>query len=143
MSDFNSRVIAEFRANDGHVREAANFGNQLVLLHTVGARSGRDRVNPVMAIRDRRGWLVAASAGGAARDPAWAHNLRAHPNIEIESASGEGVTTTAVTARELDGAEYDDAWERFTHRSPMFDRYAERTAGTRTIPVFVLTPRND
>lgn len=141
MSDFNKDVIAEFRANDGHVRRAANFGNQLVLLHTTGARSGAPRVNPVMSIRDRRGWLIAASAGGAPKDPAWAHNLRANPDIEIEHAAGDAVATAAVRARELDGDEYDEAWRRFTHRSPMFERYRERAADNRRIPLFVLTPR--
>lgn len=140
MSDFNDSVIAEFRANGGHVRESANFGNQLVLLHTRGARSGTPRINPVIGIRDRRGWLIAASAAGAPKDPAWAHNLRAHPDIEIEYSDADTVATTMVQARELDGDEYEEAWRRFTHRSPMFERYRERAGDSRRIPLFALTP---
>jgi len=139
VSEYNDRVIAEFRTNNGYVREAGDYGNQLLILHSVGARSGRPRVNPVMGIRDRRGWLIAASAGGAATDPAWAHNLRAHPTVEIEHAVTGGITREPVRARELDGGEYEEAWHRFTRRSSMFDRY-RRDAGDRRIPVFALTP---
>lgn len=139
MSEYNDRVIAEFRANNGYVREAGNYGNQLVILHSVGARSGQPRVNPVMGIRDRRGWLIAASAGGATTDPAWAHNLRAHPLVEIEHATAAGIGRQPVRVRELDGAEYEEAWRRFTRRSPTFERY-RIDAGERRIPVFALTP---
>jgi hypothetical protein len=62
VDDFNAKIIAEFRANGGLV-ETLGFGTNLVLLHPFGAQSGTERVNPVRALRDGDGWLIAASAG--------------------------------------------------------------------------------
>jgi deazaflavin-dependent oxidoreductase (nitroreductase family) len=135
MSDFNERIIAEFRANNGHVT-TAGFGDGLVLLHTVGAKSGEPRVNPLAAIPDGDGWLVAASAAGAEKHPAWYFNLSANPNVEVET--GDGVVR--ATAQELEGAEYEAGWVKFTARSSAFAGYQER-AGDRTIPVVKLTPQ--
>ena len=134
MPDFNETIIAEFRANGGHV-ETAGFGDSLVLLHTTGARSGEARVNPLMAIATDDGWLVAASAAGAPRHPAWFHNLVAHPAARVEVGTGEIVD---VVATSLEGADYDAAWAAFTARSRAFESYAQR-AGDREIPVVRLT----
>jgi deazaflavin-dependent oxidoreductase (nitroreductase family) len=112
MSSFNEKVIAEFRANGGRV-DSAGFGRNLVLMHTIGARTGTERVNPAMSLRDGDAWLVVASAAGAPRDPSWAVNLRAHPEVDIEVASRGGVEVVPVTATELDGAAYDEAFARF------------------------------
>jgi deazaflavin-dependent oxidoreductase (nitroreductase family) len=141
LSDFNDRIIAEFRSNGGRV-DSAGFGSALVLLHTRGARTGLERVNPAMSLRDGQAWLVVGSAMGAARDPAWAVNLRAHPDIVIEVASAGGVQTVPVTAQELDGAEYDVAFARFVRRSSAFATYQDR-ATTRRLPVIRLAPRAD
>jgi deazaflavin-dependent oxidoreductase (nitroreductase family) len=135
MSAFNERIIAEFRANNGHVT-TAGFGDGLVLLHTVGAKSGEPRVNPLAAIPDGDGWLVAASAGGAEKHPAWYFNMRAHPSVEVETGQG----TVSATAHELQGSEYDDAWAKFVARSSAFAGYQER-AGDRSIPVIWLRPQ--
>jgi deazaflavin-dependent oxidoreductase (nitroreductase family) len=136
MSDFNEGIIAEFRANGGHV-ETMGFGDGLVLLHTVGARSGEARVNPVAAIgEDADNWLVAASYGGAPVNPAWYGNLLAHPETEIE----KGTDTIPVTAREVSDDEYAAAWGRFTARSSGFAGYEEKSGG-RKIPVIRLTRR--
>jgi deazaflavin-dependent oxidoreductase (nitroreductase family) len=131
-SDFNQAVIAEFRATGGRA-DATPFGDRLVLLHTTGRRSGSERINPVVAIADGDGWLVTASAAGAPKDPAWAHNLRAHPTTTIET----GRDTVTVTATELDGPDHDAAWKRFTDLSDAFARYQEQ-ATTRRLPVFRL-----
>jgi deazaflavin-dependent oxidoreductase (nitroreductase family) len=131
-SNFNETVIAEFRANGGRV-DTAGFGDGLVLLHTTGRRTGHERVNPVMAIPDGDGWLVTASAAGAPRDPAWAHNLRAQPTTTVET----GRETVPVTATELDGADHAAAWKRFTDLSDAFAQYQQR-ATTRRLPVFRL-----
>jgi deazaflavin-dependent oxidoreductase (nitroreductase family) len=139
VSDFNERVIAEFRANGGRV-DSAGFGAALVLLHTRGARSGVERVNPAMSLRDGDAWLVVGSAMGAARDPAWVVNLRAHPDVVIEVASDHGVQLVPVTAEELDGPRYDAAFARFVRRSSAFAVYQER-ATERRLPVMRLTPR--
>jgi len=135
VSDFNERIIAEFRANHGHV-ETAGFGDRLVILHTTGARSGRPRESPLMALPTDDGWLVAASKGGAPDEPAWAHNLRAHPDVTVETGDG----LVSATAAELTGAERDAGWRRFTDASPGFAEYERRT--TRTIAVFSLTRRD-
>ena len=131
MTDFNTRIIEEFRANGGHVA-TAGFGDRLVLLHTTGAKSGASRISPLMGIPTDEGWLVAASKGGAPEEPAWAHNLRANPSIEVET--GEG--TVAATAVELRGAERDAGWQRFLAASPGFADYEKRT--DRLIAVFHL-----
>lgn len=137
MSDFDQQIIAEFRANGGRV-ETMGFGDSLVLLHSTGARSGQERVNPVMAIpTPEGGWLIAASKGGAPEHPRWYANLLAHPEARIEI----GAETVDVTATEVDGDDYAAAWARFASRSPAFDRYQER-AGDRRIPVMKLARRD-
>ncbi|TAJ46784.1 MAG: nitroreductase family deazaflavin-dependent oxidoreductase [Herbiconiux sp.] len=136
MADFTQQVIDEFRANGGTVT-LAGFGRSLVLLHHVGAKSGIERVAPVMALRtdDGTGWLVAASKAGAPDNPAWYHNLLAHPDIVIETPDGD----VAVHVEELHGGERDAAWARFTAASEGFRQYEERTS--RTIPVLALHRR--
>lgn len=133
---FNPRVIDEFRSNDGTV-SAAGFGRSLVLLHHLGAKSGTERVSPVRALNTDHGtWLVAASKGGAPENPAWYHNLRAHPDITIETPD-DG--TVAVHSDELIGAARNEAWDQFTAASPGFKQYEQQTS--RTIPVLELRRR--
>ncbi|BDH57820.1 nitroreductase/quinone reductase family protein [Tsukamurella sp. PLM1] len=140
MNDFNQGIIDEFRANNGTVT-AMGFGRALALVHSTGAKSGEPRVNPLAAIRDDEGWLLPASAGGSPTNPAWYHNLKAHPDIEIEYPNDDdGISTALVTATELIGTARDEAWERFKARSAGFAEY-EKTAQGRVIPVFRLTPR--
>ncbi len=136
MSDWNQQIIDEFRANDGTVT-TMGFGRGLVLLHHVGARTGTERVTPVAAFRgDDGSWLVAASKAGAPDNPDWFHNLRAHPEVTIETPD-DG--TVEVRARVLEGAERDAAWARFTEASEGFRSYEEKT--TRVIPVIELSRR--
>ncbi|WP_159500507.1 nitroreductase family deazaflavin-dependent oxidoreductase [Microbacterium sp. 18062] len=131
---FNDPIIAEFRANGGTVSQ---FGRSLVLLHHVGARSGAERVTPVMAIPDGPGtWLIAASKAGADDNPGWFHNLLAHPDTEIETPDG----VVPVHAAVLRDDARDAAWARFTAASPGFQQYEQRT--TRIIPVVELTRRD-
>ena len=134
MSGFNERIIEEFRANGGTV-ETAGFGRRLVL-HHVGAKSGVERVTPVMALPTDDGWVVAASKGGAPDNPAWFHNLLAHPDTAVEAPDDGEVAVRAVP---LEGAERDAAWARFLAESPGFAEYEQRTA--RTIPVVELRRR--
>ena len=131
MSDFNTRIIDEFRANGGRVT-TAGFGDRLVLLHTTGAKSGQQRISPLMGLPTDDGWLVAASKGGAPEEPAWAHNLRRHPQVSVEAPDGE----FAATAHELHDAEHDAGWSRFTAASPAFAGYREKAG--RPIAVFRL-----
>jgi deazaflavin-dependent oxidoreductase (nitroreductase family) len=135
---FNEAIIDQFRANGGAVDR---FGSDLVLVHSTGAKSGVERVHPLMGIRDGDGWLIAASKGGAPEHPAWFHNLRAHPDTEVEVPDGRGgVATVPVTATVLDGDARDAGWARFVDRSPAFGQYEERSGGRR-IPVVRLAPR--
>ena len=85
MSDYNDRVIAEFRANGGVV---PGFGSGLVLLHSTGARSGESRISPVAAIVEGGSWLICASAAGAKRSPGWYFNLLTTPDAAIETPQG-------------------------------------------------------
>ena len=96
MSDWNQQIIDEFRANGGDVR-TNGFGKGLVLLHHRGARTGVERVSPVAGIRvDEDTWLTAASKGGAPDNPAWFHNLLAHPDVEIETPDDGTVPVRAT-----------------------------------------------
>lgn len=129
---FNDQVIAEFRATGGQVGQ---FGDHLLLVHHVGAKSGTERVTPLMSIRrDEDTWWVTASAAGADRNPAWLHNLQAHPNTVVEAA-GEGAVR--VRARVLEGAERDVAYDEFKVYGPAWGQYEQRTS--RIIPVVEFT----
>lgn len=134
--NMNRRIIDEFRANQGTVTSTP-FGRSLILLHHVGAKTGTERVNPVMHLRQGPDtWLVAASKAGQPENAAWYHNLIAHPDTLIETPD-DG--TVAVHVTDLKGEERDKAWARFTAASPGFRAYEQRT--TRTIPVLALTRR--
>lgn len=136
MSDWNDRVIAEFRENDGVTK---GWGKSLIVMHTVGAKSDEIRLAPVMGRRDEAGgWFVVASKGGAPTHPAWYHNLVAHPQLDVEAHIDGRLQTVAVTANELQGADYDAAWKLFTDRSPVFQEYADKAG--RVLPIFHLIP---
>jgi deazaflavin-dependent oxidoreductase (nitroreductase family) len=132
-ADLNARTIAEFRANHGQV--GGGFaGAPLLLLHTVGARSGAPRINPMMYLPDHDRYLVFASKAGSDRHPDWYHNLLAHPEVRIEV--GDEILT--VLATELHGAERDAFYAEQASRYPGFAAYQRKTE--RTIPVIALTP---
>jgi deazaflavin-dependent oxidoreductase (nitroreductase family) len=136
MSDWNQQMITEFRENNG---TAGNFGRGLVIMHTIGAKSGQERLIPVASMRNDDGWLVMASAGGRPKHPGWYHNLVAHPQFEVEvPADGDGIETATVTATELGDNEYPEAWKAFTTRMPGFLEYEKTTEGRR-MPLFQLT----
>ena len=87
MTDFNSKIIEEFRANKGEVGGPFQ-GAPLLLLHTVGAKSGQARVSPMMYQRVPGGYAVFASKGGAPVNPDWYHNVLAHPRVTAEIGTG-------------------------------------------------------
>jgi deazaflavin-dependent oxidoreductase (nitroreductase family) len=133
-TQFNDGIIDEFRTNDGTVSQ---FGRDLVLVHHRGARSGVERIAPLRAIRTSPDtWLIAASKAGAPENPAWFHNLVAHPDTQIETPD-DGMVPVSATV--LHGAERDAAWSEFTSVSPAFGEYEQRT--TRVIPVVELSRR--
>jgi deazaflavin-dependent oxidoreductase (nitroreductase family) len=131
--DFNERNIEEFRANGGKV--GGQFeGFPLLLLTSTGAKSGAQRVNPVAYFDIDGATYIVGSSAGRDRDPAWAFNIRAHPDVTVEiGADGP----TAVTARELPREERDSVYEVIKQRAPGFAEYETRT--DRVIPVFELT----
>src|SRR4051794_39942246 len=131
MSDWNDKVIAEFRANGGRV--GGRFeGAPLLLLHSRGAKTGRERVNPMMYLAVGDGFAVFASKGGADTNPDWYHNLRVHPEARVEV----GTETFDVTARVLGDADREPIWEEQKTRYPGFAEYERRT--DRVIPVVML-----
>lgn len=137
MSDWNQKVIDEFRANGGKV--GGQFaGGPLVLLHHRGRKSGREFVSPVLFQPDpaQDGVIhVIASKGGAPEHPEWYHNLISSGKASIET----GTETYDVTVRDLTGGERDEVFRRIAERFHGFQDYARRTEGIRTIPVLELT----
>ncbi len=105
MPDWNSKIIEEFRANDGKVGGPFE-GAPLLLLHTVGAKTGQQRVNPMMYQEVPDGYAVFASKGGAPDNPDWYHNLLAHPRVSAEI----GTRTVELKARVADGDEREKIW---------------------------------
>lgn len=134
MNDFNAQIIDEYRANAGKVGGMFE-GATLLLLHHTGAKSGADRVTPLVYLHDGDRYVIFASKAGAPENPAWYHNLKAHPATEIEVAT----ETVAVQAVEATGEERDRLFSAQAERSPQFAEYQEKT--DRTIPVIVLQPR--
>ena len=124
-------------------RRIRRHGGQLsglnaLVLTTVGARSGQPRTNPVGWFPGPDGsWLIVASAAGAAGNPAWYHNIAAHPDqVQIEV----GGTTVPVTAEQLHGAERAGAWQQITATAPRFAQYQQKT--DRELPVIRLVRRS-
>ncbi len=137
--DRNQKMIAEFRQNHGRLSVPFD-GAPVLLLHHLGAKSGAERVNPMMYQQVGDDYAVFASAAGRDRHPAWYHNVRAHPDTEIEIADGDsGTSTVPVRARVADPDEREPIWETQKQRYPGFADYESRTE--RTIPVVLLEPR--
>lgn len=132
-ADFNAKVIEEFRANQGRVGGPFE-GSTLLLLHHVGARSGTQRINPLVYLRDGDRYVVFASKAGAPTNPDWYHNLKANPNVSIEV----GTDKIDVVASEAMGEDRERLFGRMAERHPQFAEYQNNT--DRAIPVIVLTP---
>ena len=132
MSDWNSRVIEEFRANGGTVGGPFD-GDTLVLLHHRGAKSGEERITPLLYRREADRIFVFASKGGDPRHPAWYHNIVANPDVTVEI----GTETMPATAVEITGAERDQIYGRQAADQPnRFGVYQDNTR--RIIPVIEL-----
>ena len=114
------------------------MGFNALILTTTGARSGARRTNPVGWFPGPDGsWLIVASANGAARNPAWYHNIAAHPDDVIVEMDGR---TIAVTAEQLHGAARDKAWQQITTAAPRFAQDEQKT--DRVLPVIRLVPQS-
>ncbi len=132
MNDWNAQVIAEFRANGGKVEQ---FGDApLVILHTIGAKSGKLRETPLVALDNEDGLFVFASKAGAPDNPDWYHNLKATPEITVEYGT-ETFTADVVELPE------DIGQARLREQAglmPQFGEYIE-SAAPRVIPAFSIT----
>lgn len=130
--EMNENIITEFRENDGRVGGMFE-GAPLLLLHTRGAKTGQERVNPLMFRKiDEHTWAVFASKGGADTNPDWFHNLLADPEVEVEMGSD----VFAAVARVAEGEERDEIWEAQKADVAAFAEYEEKTE--REIPVVIL-----
>jgi deazaflavin-dependent oxidoreductase (nitroreductase family) len=134
MNDWNRKIIEEFRTNEGRV--GGQFeGAPMLLLHTTGAKSGQERVNPMMDLDLDGHRYVFASKAGADTNPDWYHNLVAHPDVTVEAGAAE----YSATAVSVSGEERDRIYTEQAGRYPGFAEYQEKTE--RVIPVVELTPK--
>lgn len=132
MSDWNKKVIEEFRANEGKV--GGNFASmKLLLLHTTGAKTGLERINPLACMADGERFVIIASKGGAPTHPDWYYNILANPSVSVEVGT-EHFEATATVAEE---PERTELYDKLAAINPFFDEYRQKT--TRIIPVIVLT----
>jgi deazaflavin-dependent oxidoreductase (nitroreductase family) len=133
FKEWNKQIIAEFRENDGKVGGPFE-GAPMILLHTVGAKSGEERINPLMTLPKGDDIVIFASMAGAPRDPDWYNNLVANPDVSVEV----GTETKKMRARVADRAERDRLYAEQAAAWPQFAEYEEKT--DRVIPVVVLSP---
>ena len=135
MNEMNAGIIEEFRANGGRVGGMFE-GAPMLLLHCTGAKSGKERINPLMYQQVDGGYAIFASKAGAPTNPDWCYNLRANSAASVEL----GEETVGVVAREAAGAERDEIWSRQKVVWPTFAEYEQKT--DRVIPVIVLEPND-
>lgn len=135
---WNANIVEEFRKNEGRVGGGFQ-GATLLLLHTEGRRTGKERVNPLAYLPDDGRWVVFGSKGGALTDPDWVRNLEANRDVTIEV----GTDTIPVRATKIlrEEPERNELYTRQVARMPGFGEYEEKTKGIRTIPVIVLERR--
>ncbi|HVT69933.1 MAG TPA: nitroreductase family deazaflavin-dependent oxidoreductase [Trebonia sp.] len=135
FNDWNQRVIAEFRANEGRV----DGRSSTVLLHHTGRRSGKEYVTPLVYLPgdDDSSIYIFATKGGAPANPDWYANLVAAGEATVEV----GTSTYPVTVTEIHGDERDRIYAEQVRRMPNFGEYEEKARGIRTIPVLRLTRR--
>jgi deazaflavin-dependent oxidoreductase (nitroreductase family) len=135
MPDWNDKIIAEFRDNNGVVG-GPFAGAHLLLLHTVGAKSGDTRIAPMMYFTEGDDRVVVASKAGAPENPAWYHNLLASPEVHVEASIEGGVEEYDAVATPLPEPERSELYAKIGASNPGFAAYQEKT--TRKIPLVVL-----
>ena len=135
VNDWNATVIEEFRSNDGVV--GGQFeGAPVLLLHTKGAKSGKERINPMMYLDYEGKRYIFASYAGAPTNPDWYHNLVANPDVTVEA----GTETYEATATPVSLAERDRIYPVQAERFANFAEYEQKT--TRKIPVVEVVPKS-
>ena len=135
MSSWNEKIIAEFRANEGRVG-GIYANNTLLLLHTTGAKSGKERVNPLVTFEDGDRLVVVASKGGAPTNPGWYHNVVANPVVSVEYGTEEFQARATITEE----PERTELYEKMEKTFASFSGYKEKAG--RVIPVITLTRLN-
>ncbi len=131
VNEWNKKVIAEFRANGGKVGGLFE-GKTLLLLHTIGAKSQQDRINPVACVVDGDRLIVIASKAGAPTHPDWYYNIVANPQVTVEV----GTETFQAKATVTEEPERSQLFAKMVEVMPGFGDYQRKT--TRVIPVIVL-----
>ncbi len=131
VNEWNKKVIAEFRANEGKVGGSFE-GKTLLLLHTIGAKSQQERINPVACVMDGDRLAVIASKAGAPTHPDWYYNVVANPQVTVEV----GTETFQAKATVAEEPERTRLYNQMVEVMPGFDDYRRKT--TRVIPVIVL-----
>jgi deazaflavin-dependent oxidoreductase (nitroreductase family) len=129
-----ARENAEKYMESGGTEGTELQGRPVILLTTIGAKSGKIRKTPLMRVEHDGEYAVVASLGGAPKNPVWYHNVKAHPRVELQ----DGPVTKEYEAREVVGDEKAVWWERAIEAWPDYAEYQTKT--DRQIPVFVLTP---
>ncbi len=129
-----ARENAELYMSSGGTQGTALNGMAVILLTTVGAKTGKLRKTPLMRVESGGEYAVVASLGGAPKNPVWYYNLKANPKAELQ----DGTVTGDYEAREVFGDEKAVWWERAVEAYPPYADYQDKTE--RQIPVFVLTP---
>lgn len=140
MNDFNAQVVADFNATNG--KPGGYFKDApVLLLHSIGAKTGLERLHPLMYLgKDDNAWYVFASKGGAPEDPAWFRNVVANPDFDISLGDGTKIERIPVHARVLEGEERDNVYAEQSRRFPQFAEYKQKTTRS-VIPVIELSRR--
>lgn len=133
----SARKQAELYEKSGGTKGTTMMGRPVVLLTTVGARTGKVRKTPLMRVEHDGAYALVASLGGAARNPVWYYNVVHEPRVEIQ----DGPERYDYVAREVTGEEKAAWWERATEAFPQYAAYQRRTS--RVIPVFVAERTQD
>jgi deazaflavin-dependent oxidoreductase (nitroreductase family) len=132
-SDWARKQAEQFEASSGE-KGGSLRGMPIIVVTSVGAKSGKLRKTPLMRVEHEGEYAVAAPLGGAPKNPVWYHNLKANPHVELQ----DGSDRRDYTAREVTGEEKAVWWERAVAAYPDYADYQKKTS--RQIPVFVLTP---
>jgi len=138
-NNVNSDVVSQFRSDNGKISSGMFKGARLLLLTTKGAKSGKERINPLAYTRDGDNYVVIASKGGSPTHPDWYHNILANPEVGVEVATPSGVEQFAARARIAQGEERQRLYDAQAAIMPNFAEYQKKTS--REIPVVVLEPR--
>src|ERR1700734_444654 len=132
--DMAAKQVELYEGSGGTEGTAHPTGERVIVLTSVGAKTGKLRKSPLMRVEHDGEYAVVASLGGAPKHPVWYYNLIANPHVELQ----DGPVRRDYQAREVEGAERDAWWDRAVAAYPDYAEYQKNTS--RIIPVFVLTP---